>query len=293
MSGEGLEELRLAVGSVTVGLETNDNAFRERVERIARPFVVNDEPDFRLRIRLSDRHAPEDVERMIFNLHRVDIRTLIPEESVRPHLEVSGREIAIDVHRELFDFDSPNRPRLLNVMMCAAYNTVIERGRGGARASFLMHACGVRTGGRGFVFTGPSGAGKTTMAGLAGDRDLLNDETVLVTRDGGGFRVEGAPFIGGVERRAAGGAPLEAIHWLEHGPTNGTEPVRGSEAFWCVLSQLLQTAPLFPSEDEHKASVRERARFAADVVAAVPVVRLRFVPDEAVWNTVERRPART
>lgn len=287
MNSVGSSELRLRIGDVTVSIRSGDEPFMRRVQQAGERFVCEEPPAFVVSIDLDDGPTPDAVLRALFSLHHVEAREVLQQEELRPHVHISDAEIAIHAGREIFDFDSPNRPRLVNVLLCAAYNTVCERHRAGARNGFLIHGCGIEAGGGSILFSGHSGAGKTTLAGLAGGRPVLNDETVLIAGDNGGYRLFGTPFVGGVEGRSVGGAPLEAIYFLEHGEGNSVTTLAPGEAFQNLLCQLFQTAPLAPTPAEHRSSVRARADAAAQLVGRVPVRRLSFVPDERVWELVE------
>ena len=83
---------------------------------------------------------------------------------------------------------------------------------------FLLHACGLRRGGEGWVFPGQSGAGKSTLARKMKDpRDVLSDELTAVRRgEGGAWRVTATPFFGEF-RSGRGGSqawPLAGIAFL-------------------------------------------------------------------------------
>lgn len=66
-----------------------------------------------------------------------------------------------------------------------------------ARKGFLLHASGVISRGKGYIFTGVSGAGKTTVA-EASKRygKVLSDEIVAVRKTGKKWKLYGTPFMG-------------------------------------------------------------------------------------------------
>jgi hypothetical protein len=80
---------------------------------------------------------------------------------------------------------------------------------------FLIHAAGLEKNGRGYLFTGPSDSGKTTVARTARGVRVLNDELVAVKKVSGGYRVFSTPFKGDFTGRiAAIDAPLERLFFL-------------------------------------------------------------------------------
>ena len=61
---------------------------------------------------------------------------------------------------------------------------------------FIAHASSLIRNGKGYIFPGKSGAGKTTITRLTKDSILLTDEVSLVKKSNDHFRVYGTPFWG-------------------------------------------------------------------------------------------------
>src|ERR1035437_7803911 len=149
------------------------------------------------------------------------------------------------------------------------------------KGGFLVHASSVIRNGRAFLFSGVSGAGKTTMARLApADAAMLTDEISYVTRrDGRDFAV-GTPFFGELARVGENmSAPIEAVYLLAKGPENKIEPIVGADAVRGLLGNIL----FFARDPEFVRMVFDAA---FDFVSQVPVRRLTFVPDARVWELI-------
>jgi hypothetical protein len=146
---------------------------------------------------------------------------------------------------------------------------------------FLLHASSAIRNGRAFLFSGVSGAGKTTMARLAPpDAALLTDEISYVTRAKGGYFAVGTPFFGELSRAGENlRAPIEALYLLAKGPENKIEPIEGADAVRGLLGNVL----FFARDPEFVKMVFDAA---CDFVARVPVRRLTFVPDPSVWELI-------
>ena len=146
---------------------------------------------------------------------------------------------------------------------------------------FLVHASSAIRNGRAFLFSGVSGAGKTTIARLAPpDAALLTDEISYVTRNDGRYFAVGTPFFGELARVGENlQAPVEALYLLAKGPENKIEPVEYSDAARSLLGNIL----FFARDAEFVNLVFEAA---LDFVARVPVRRLTFVPDTSVWELI-------
>ena len=146
---------------------------------------------------------------------------------------------------------------------------------------FLLHASSAIRNGRAFLFSGVSGAGKTTMARLAPpEAALLTDEISYVTRRDGRYFAVGTPFYGELSRAGENlRAPVEALYLLAKGPKNKIEPIEGADAVRGLLGNVL----FFARDPEFVKLVFDTA---FDFVSRVPVRRLTFVPDTSVWELI-------
>jgi len=133
----------------------------------------------------------------------------------------------------------------------------------------LLHASAlVRGDGRGLVFCGPSGEGKTTMPARLPDWRALSDDAALLFRDADAiWRVAGTPLAGreGHPRRAED-APLAGLVHLDKGAESLTlETLGPGDALGALLARIFYFAP----PDDAVLSA------AAALVQAVPSHRLR------------------
>jgi hypothetical protein len=149
------------------------------------------------------------------------------------------------------------------------------------QGGFLLHASSAIRNGRAFLFSGVSGAGKTTLARLApSDVALLTDEISYVIRREGAYFAVGTPFYGELARPGENReAPIEGVYLLAKGPKNTIEPILGTDAVRGLMSNIL-----FFARDRQ--FVRAVFDSALDFVSRVPVRRLTFAPDSSVWELI-------
>jgi hypothetical protein len=138
----------------------------------------------------------------------------------------------------------------------------------------MIHGSGMVSGGRGWIFTGRSGSGKTTMARIfdsAGDR-VIHDDRLVLRREGSGWVMHNTPVYRNDEPRSA---PVDHLWIIRHGLSNVSEPVTGAEAVAMILANCIQ------QNWDREAALRLAAA-ADDLAASVKVSRLSFLPDVSI-----------
>jgi hypothetical protein len=155
------------------------------------------------------------------------------------------------------------------------FDEVIFLARLSRARGVLVHACGLSIGGRGLLFLGTSGAGKSTTAKLWTERGgvmILSDDRIAIRHDGSGFRIYGTPWHGEAGLEAPVSAPLDAVFILEQGARNRLEELTPTAA----VAQMMVRA--FPAMWDQQ-GLEFAVRFLADLAGRVPVRRLQFLPE--------------
>lgn len=145
---------------------------------------------------------------------------------------------------------------------------------------FLLHAATVIRDGKAFVFTGRSGAGKSTVASLSPEGTVLTDEISLLRREHGVWRAYGTPFWG--DFKAAGSnssAPVAGIFRLSQAAQNRVQSLRPME----VLRVLLPNVLFFSAEAEDN---RQLLEILGKTVAEIPGYILSFRRDSTFWEVL-------
>lgn len=140
--------------------------------------------------------------------------------------------------------------------------------------AIMIHASGVVTGDRGWLFTGRSGAGKTTIAGImdrAGDT-VIHDDRLILVRNKAGWIMHNTPVYRNDVPRCS---PVSHIWITGHGKTNISAPVTGAEAAALVMANCIQ-------QTWDREMTLQMASLVEDLVMSVSVSRLSFVPDRTV-----------
>ena len=146
-----------------------------------------------------------------------------------------------------------------------------------------VHACAVvDRDGRGYLFAGHSGAGKTTMARQwlrQAGVSVLSDDRVVLRKIDGRIWMYGTPWHGDEPLASPARAPLTRGFVLEHGSRNQVAQVSGARA---VAKLLARSFPPFWSATGLDVTVA----LLAEVVERVPFLDFSFVPTPAVRETV-------
>src|ERR1039457_989498 len=254
------------IGGIPIALSTCDDRFLDLLRQRYAGFLSSSPPEFELEFDLtSTGPASDDDVRVRRNvddgewiLERGDFRARWAPRTGRGHVRQNANPYSLD-----------SVLRILHSMILA------ERG------GFLLHAASAICEGRACLFSGVSGAGKTTMTGLApADITLLTDEISYLRPSPGGYAAFGTPFAGELARAGENcTAPVAALFFLEKGPHNRVDKLSPAAAVRRLMRNIF-----FFAEDQ--GLVEKLFATACDFVARVPIRRLTFYPDARVWDEV-------
>jgi len=149
---------------------------------------------------------------------------------------------------------------------------------------FLLHAASAVRDGRAHIFTGRSGAGKTTLSRLAPeDVTLLTDEVSYIRKFASGYTAYGTPFAGELAKAGENtSAPLSAVYLLMQGPENRLEPMDEAEAVRTLMRNIL-----FFAQDEK--TVQSVFKSACEFAANIPMYRMIFTRSSQAWDVIGRK----
>ena len=146
-----------------------------------------------------------------------------------------------------------------------------------------LHGCAVLdVDGRGYVFVGYSGAGKTTTARLWREQPgvtVLTDDRTIVRLVDGRPTMFGTPWHGDEPLAASRQAPITRIFVLEHGDANVTAPLDRPTA---VAALVARCFPPFHDRD----GMASTLDLLDAITERVRVDHLRFVPDQRIIDCV-------
>jgi hypothetical protein len=252
------------IGEIPVALSTSDERFLELLRRRYEGFLSSSPSEFELEFDLTDARAVSDDD---VQVRREGYEWLIDRGDFHARWDPHVGRGTVRQNANPYSLDS----------MLRILHSLILAERGG----FLLHAASAICDGRAYLFSGVSGAGKTTMTRLApADVTLLTDEISYLRPRAGGYSAFGTPFAGELARSGENcSAPVAALFFLEKGEENRVQELPSAEAVRRLMRNIL-----FFAEDQ--GLVEKLLASACDFVARVPIRRLTFYPDARVWDEV-------
>lgn len=141
-----------------------------------------------------------------------------------------------------------------------------------------LHASVVTHGGRGFLFLGRSGTGKSTHSRLWLEHipgtELLNDDNPVLRIVDGAARVYGTPWSGKTPCYKAQDVPVGAIVRLQQAPLNRISRCSVVQAYASVMASSSGFRPIRTLADAQHETLSQ-------VAQQVPCYQLECLPDEA------------
>jgi len=252
------------IGGIPIALSTCDDGFLDLLRQRYNGFLSSSSPEFELEFDLTSTVPVSDDD---VRVRRDGDEWLIERGDFHARWDPRSGRGSVRQNANPYSLDSVLR--ILHSLILA------ERG------GFLLHAASAICDGRACLFSGVSGAGKTTMTRLAPpDVTLLTDEISYLRPNAEGYSAFGTPFAGELARAGENcTAPVSALFFLEKGPENWVHELSSAEAVRRLMRNIL-----FFAED--RGLVETLLATACEFVARVPIRRLTFYPDARVWDEV-------
>ncbi|MGZ8711411.1 MAG: hypothetical protein ACXW28_14415 [Thermoanaerobaculia bacterium] len=277
----------LSVAGITIGVRGDGRArwtWEEPMSRFLVPPVAQPEVD--LSVRLGSPRRLDDSTTPLFDSHSV---WRLYRESAGFRIECRSEAFGDDPYKTAILDETFTRGTIFMQPHVAHLNpldypldevlvaNLLGRGRG-----VELHSCGViDANGRGHLFVGVSGAGKTTTARLweGASSGIVSDDRVIVRERESAMWMFGTPWHGEAELSMPAGVPLAGVYLLVQSDANALRELDPVEA----VARLFRCAfPLFYDGT----SLDFTLSFLERLVARVPVRELQFTLDRSVVDLV-------
>jgi hypothetical protein len=284
--------LSIRIADITFTIISVDPGLKLTTEEETRKFLVHEtNPDIAIEVRWDDLSTKEAQGKKIFNsggvwqlyqrdenfIFRFGYEALgsIPYKIAHVRKDFTRGEISL--HKKYFDTDQPIYPLEYPLDQIVFIN-FLTLGKG-----VEIHACGlVDFMGRGHLFVGQSGSGKTTMARLWQDEPnvtILSDDRIVLRKLGEEIWMFGTPWHGESRFASTKGVPLKRIYFLSHGQKN--DLVRQEETRGIARLLACSFLPFYSPE-----AINFALGFFEEVVRAASCYELRFLPNKEVLEFI-------
>lgn len=154
----------------------------------------------------------------------------------------------------------------------------------GREGGLLLHSSGALMNKEGWIFTGRSGAGKSTMSGLLAGRgaSVLSDERMILRRRGFDFLLFGTPWVGDSQYALNRDGRLTRLFCLRHGlERHELNPMSPMAASQFILQQTF-----LPHWDQQ--AMQGVLSTVGDLVERIDCRELAFLKDASVADFLMR-----
>lgn len=213
-----------------------------------------------------------------FDLLKSRSRKYLASECAVPELSLNVTDEYLESRRIRFPEASDETLEYMGIGT-AFYKSLLNYG------GMMLHASAVALDGRAYLFSAPSGVGKSTHTArwleLFGSRALIvNDDKPAIKKTDGVYYAYGTPFSGKYDLSFNGGFPVQGICFLERSQENSIRRLTPGEAIAPLFDQTVR-----PAESENMDLLCERAD---DILNTLAFYHLRCrVDDDAVKTAYE------
>ncbi len=176
------------------------------------------------------------------------------------------------------------RGPLMRVLEQIFYQAFWSARRAAGLDAFLIHSSAVIVDGRGFLFVGPSEAGKSTVANLSLAHHVLGDEMNLVRDTGEGLAVVGTLFNGLFKDKQPGEAPLAGVFLLKQAPHHALTRAPLLEAVTALAAEIVP--PVGLNEIVTPDTLPQMIGLAETLATKSDLKFLEFLPDDGFWKVI-------
>jgi hypothetical protein len=142
----------------------------------------------------------------------------------------------------------------------------------------MIHAAGINDAGHGYLFTGESGKGKSTMAGLWEKRGskVIHDDRLIIRKADDGYRMFNTPVYNNDEPDESS---LGRIFIIDHGIENKIIPLKEASAVSLVMANCIQ-------HTWGPGIILKLLESVSAMCRDIPTYRLYFRPEESITDYI-------
>ena len=242
--------LIIDTAGAAVEFKLNDRAALEGLENLYAPFSTTKSPSWTIEVFCDDA-----IDYMFLDEQEID-HTTAQRERIWLRTPVSAGSVSIKRRDGFIHLLKSDLPRAFGLFFNFLYLTVA-----GQEGKPYIHASGVIENGKAFLFSGPSGAGKTTVLKNLAGKSIIHDDNIFIELNGSGPQAVTLPYMG-YDEFVHGNPqlfPVGGVFLLHKDTKTFTAPVDRATAMGRLLTVPLEqrgTQPNIQSENYLKAAMK-------------------------------------
>ncbi len=200
-----------------------------------------------------------------------DRELVLSRKCARGHIDI-GENGKLHAH-----FQSHQAPSGLEAIIRIAASLALPH-----RDTLILHSSSVAGPDGALVFSGVSGAGKSTISTMLSDHCgalKLADELLFVSKSGGSWSVAVAPFKGSEGLPHGESRKLASLNFLVQAPAHLRKQIRSAEA----MNELCRHVVTYARAPKTSAKILS---LVADLVSSVPCYELKFAKHPSVGEVL-------
>lgn len=285
-----------SIGGLTLSLECDPCPYRLSLEDALESFACEpcEKPDIRFVVDIVSPFPVLDGYTTIFTSNPGGLWTIL-EDTGKTHYLIALQNIASDeapyriirADRRFSDFTIHTKPTPEGRISPLEYplaDLAVSGHLNINRIGIILHSACVSTGGRGLLFSGVSGAGKSTIAELwrqDPDSVVLTDERAIIRDHDGDLWAYGTPWHGTSTIHKNMGAPVHRVFFIKHGKRNRVSTISMKDA---ANRLMVRCFPTFWNRE----GMRFALEFCARVAGEKECSEFEFVKKKSAVEHIKR-----
>jgi len=274
-----MKHLNLDIGPITLGLEFKNERIVKHFEDYFKSKSSIKKPDIIIRIQFTDIGNFSEVPNSLFLTKKITKDGFIAGKGlIKGKFNPKKNQWTLKVHSLIVDGDYT---RVFEQILYQAYTSAAN-----SFNTTLVHSSGVIKNGWAYLFVGPSEAGKSTVARLSQQYQVINDEINIVNLCTEIPTLEGTPFNGLYRDKTMGKAPLKGIFILNKASFHGVEKISGGKAIKPLTKEIIP--PIGLEEELQSSTYIDMMDAARNISGCIPIYRLDFLPNSGFWDIISK-----
>ena len=264
-------------------MDTDDTVIRDYLMRHFEKNLADASPDVTIRLKIDTQLRPEHFKPGThYEYHIQDESFDFGPGLIQGIWDATARTCCITAAAFLF---TREHAWLFDRYLCRLFYTLCAVDNNSNHTDIIVHGAGISRKETGFLFCGPPGSGKSTVAGLSGKNSVLHDDMNIVSMVNGEIFLEGVPFNPKCIERQSGRVPLARIFSLYQAPAAGIDPLTPAAAVKKLLPETF--LPLTVTGRKTVGAFQILLTALQKLCTAVPCYTLKFTKDASFWKIID------